>query len=271
MWAYAVNQSTIMLLAAALARLVQVLAVSGAQAITYLVVGLPLANDATGRATAVANALAFPGLALVAFLVLGFVRNLASTADAARNRVAELEQDRSRALIHDLLVYLQLDRFAQADDETRAVMIAQAQAKHEQMRSYVDGTGGTLDLRALIRAVLRLHPGLPISSQVEVGPDVRVPAETLEQLEHALDTVLANAEQHAPGASVVLTARSTIDHLSVTICDDGPGFDAASTRAGFGIREILGRQLARIGGTSMVESAPGAGTVVRITVPLEHP
>jgi signal transduction histidine kinase len=272
MWAYSLNLSTVMLLAAALARPAQVLVVSGAQAITYLAVaGLPLINDATGRATAVANALALPGLALVAFLVVAFVRDLASTADAARKRVAELEQDRSRALIHDLLVYLKLDRFAQADDQTRAVMIAQAQAKHEQMRSYVDGTVGAPSVQARIEAVLRLHPALPISSHVEVSPDVQVPAETLEQLQHALDTALANAEQHAPGANVVLSARSAADHLSVTIRDDGPGFDAASTQAGFGISEIIGRHLAGVGGTGVVESTPGVGTVVRITVPLEQP
>jgi len=247
------------------------LAVSGAQAITYLaVVGLSLINDATGRATAVANALALPGLALVAFLVVGFVRDLASTADAARKRVAELEQERSRALIHDLLVYLRLDRFAQADDKTRAAMIAAALAKHEQMRSYVDGTRSPPSLQARIEAVLRLHPAIPVSSRVEVSPDIHVGAEILEQLEHSLDTALANAEQHAPGANVLVSARSAAGELSVTVRDDGPGFDMASTRAGFGISEILGRQLAGVGGTGVVESVPGSGTVVRITLPLEQ-
>jgi len=271
MWAYSLNLSTLMLLAAALVRVTQVLAVSGAQAITYLaVVGLPLINDATGRATAVANALALPGLALVAFLVVGFVRDLASTADAARKRVAELEQERSRALIHDLLVYLRLDRFAQADDKTRAAMIAAALAKHEQMRSYVDGTRSPPSLQARIEAVLRLHPAIPVSSRVEVSPDIHVGAEILEQLEHSLDTALANAEQHAPGANVLVSARSAAGELSVTVRDDGPGFDMASTRAGFGISEILGRQLAGVGGTGVVESVPGSGTVVRITLPLEQ-
>jgi hypothetical protein len=71
-------------------------------------------------------------------------------ADDARMGIAELEKDRSRALIHDLLVYLRLDRFAQEDNHTRAVMIARAQAKHEQMRSYVDGTGGGPAVRARI-------------------------------------------------------------------------------------------------------------------------
>jgi hypothetical protein len=45
---------------------------------------------------------------------------------------------------------------------------------------------------------------------------------------------------------------------------------AASTLAGFGISEVLGRQLAGMGGTGVVESRPGTGTVVRIMVPLEH-
>jgi two-component sensor histidine kinase len=271
-WAYPVALSTTLLVGTALASLAQALAVSGALSVAYAgTVALPLFGDPALRMTAVVNATTFPGFAALAFLVARFIRELASGADAARKRVAELEQDRSRALIHDLLVYLQLDRFAQADDKTRAVMIAQAQAKHEQMRSYVDGTGGAPGLQARIDAVLRLHPGLPVRSEVEVRPDIELTAETLEQLERALDTALANAEQHAPGANVVLSVRSGTDHLSATVRDDGPGFDAARTPVGFGISEVLGRQLAGVGGTGVVESCPGSGTVVRIKVPVEQP
>jgi len=206
---------------AALVSLRQVLAVSIVMATAYAgVVAIPLFSDAALRMTAAVNSLAFPGFALVAFLVSRFVRDLASAADGARRRVAELEHDRSRALVHDLLVYLRLDRFAQADDHTREVMIAQAQVKHEQMRSY---------------------------------------------------TALANVEQHAPGANVELYVRSEPDHVIVTVRDDGPGFEAATARQGFGIGQVLGRQLAGVGGTGAVESNPGAGTVVRIIVPLEHP
>ena len=271
-WAYPVALSTTLLVGAALASLAQALAVSGALSVGYAAaVAVPLFGDPALRMTTIVNATTFLGFAAVAFLVSRFMRELASGADAARNRVAELEQDRSRALIHDLLVYLRLDRFAEADDRTRAVMVAQARAKHEQMRSYVDGTGGAPDLQARIDAVLRLHPAVPVCRQVEVGPDLRLPAETLDQLERALDTALANAEQHAPGANVVLSVRSGADQLSVTVHDDGPGFDAARTRAGYGISEILGRQLAAAGGTGVVESCPGSGTVVRIMVPVDPP
>ncbi len=271
-WAYPITLSTTVLIGAALSSLAQVLAVSGVVAAAYAAaVAVPLLGDAALRMTTVVNATTFPGFAAVTFLVSRFVRDLASAADTARERVAELEQDRSRALVHDLLVYLRLDRFAEADDQARAVMIAQAQAKHQQMRSYVDGAADTRSLEALVGAVLELHPGLRVRTQVEADRDVRLPEDALEQLERALDTALANVEQHAPGASVVVTVRSELDQVAVTVRDDGPGFDAAATPRGFGIGEVLGRQLAGVGGTGVVQSSPGAGTVVRIMVPREQP
>jgi len=271
-WAYPVTLGTSLLVGAALVRLTQALAVSGVMAVAYAaVVAVPLFSDAALRMTAAVNSLAFPGFALVAFLVSRFVRDLASAADAARKRVADLEQDRSRALVHDLLVYLRLDRFAEADDHTRQVMITQAQAKHEQMRSFVDGTGGPRSVADRVGAVLQLHPGLAVRTQLDSGRAVRLAEDALEQLERALDTALANVEQHAPGASVVLSVRQELGRVAVTVRDDGPGFDEASTPRGFGIGEVLGRQLAGVGGTGVVESSPGAGTVVRIMVPAEQP
>ena len=78
---------------------------------------------------------------------------------------------------------------------------------------------------------------------------------------------LANAEQHAPGASVTVTVQAEGEHVAVTVRDDGPGFDQASRLPGFGIREILGRHLAEVGGRGEIQSVPGGGTQVRIIVP----
>ncbi len=268
MWAYPVTLSTIVLLAVALDRPMRVLATSGALAVIYFgVVALPLDADVPARSTALVNALAFPGFAMVAFFVSSFVRKLADAADSARKRVAELEQDRSRAVVHDLLAYLRLDRFAEADERTRTLMIAQAQAKHDQMRSYVNGASDTRDIEKRMAAVLRLHPGLPINQIVKVEPGFEVPEETLGQLVRALDTALSNVEQHAPGASVMVIVQSDVNDLSVTVSDDGPGFDQASSPPGFGIREILGRQLEEVGGKGEVRSRRDSGTQVRIMVP----
>jgi hypothetical protein len=46
----------------------------------------------------------------------------------------------------------------------------QAQAKHDQMRSYVDGSGGTRDLQEHVNAILRLYPSLAVRRIYAVDP-----------------------------------------------------------------------------------------------------
>lgn len=250
--------------------MVPVLAGAGALTISYAAVTALPAGSAAARMTAIVNSLAYLGFALLAFVVARSVRNLAVAADSARERVAQLEQERSRAVVHQMLSFLQLDRFAAADDRERTLMIAQARAKHRQMRTYVDGTGGASDLQACVDGILELHPALGVRPDMYIEPDVRLRAAALDQLGLALDTALANAEQHAPGARVTVAVRSEADHVLVLVCDDGGGFDPQLQPASFGIGQILGRQLQEIGDRGEVHSVIGEGTQVRITVPRER-
>ena len=272
MWPYPVTLSTVVLLGASFVRWRYVLASSCALALLYVtVMALPLTGDSTGRSTAVVNSLAYPGFAVLAFLFTRFVRRLATIADEARARVAQLEREQGKARVHELLSYLRLDRFAESDEEMRLIMVADAQAKYEEMRSYVYGTDDLGDLDAHMRKALKLHPRLRVRTVVNVDSGAELAEEVLEQLQRALDTALSNAEQHAAGAEVVVSARSEGGQLIVTVRDDGPGFDLASTPRGFGIGEILGRQLEVVGGHGIVDSAPGRGTEVRIIVPTRQP
>jgi signal transduction histidine kinase len=268
MWPYPVTLATVVLLGASLTRWRYVLASSGALALIYVaVMALPLNDDTSGRSTAVVNSLAYPGFAALAFLFTRFVRSLATSADEARARVAELERDQGKARIHELLRYLRLDRFAEADDEMRLIMVREAQAKYEEMHSYVYDTEDLSDFDAHLQKALKLHPSLRVRTVVNVESGTALAEEVLEQLQRALDTALSNAEQHAPGADVVISARSADDHVIVTVRDDGPGFNPASTPPGFGIGKILTRHLEVVGGRGFVNSAPGHGTEVRIVVP----
>jgi signal transduction histidine kinase len=267
-WPVPVTLSTVVLLGASFARWRHVLASSCALALVYVtVMMLPLSGDSLGRSTALVNALAYPGFALLAFFFVRFVRRLATIADEARARVAELEREQGKARIHELLSYLRLDRFAESDEEMRLIMIADAQAKYEEMKSYVYGTDNLGDFDAHLRKALKLHPSLHVRTVVNLDSGAELAEEVLEQLQRALDTALSNAEQHAAGAEVVVSARSEGRQLVVTVRDDGPGFDVASTPQGFGIGEILGRQLEAVGGHGVVDSAPGHGTEVRIILP----
>jgi signal transduction histidine kinase len=267
-WPVPVTLSTVVLLGASFARLRYVLASCCALGLAYLVVmALPLGGDSLGRSTVVVNSFAYPGFAVLAFLFIRFVRRLATVADEARARVAELEREQGKARIHELLSYLRLDRFAEADEGMRLIMIADAQAKYEEMSSFVYGTEDLVDFDAHLRKALKLHPSLRVRPVVNISSGTALAEEVLEQLQRALDTALSNVEQYAAGAEVVVSARSQDGHLVVTVRDNGPGFDPASITPGFGIGEILGRQLAVVGGRGSVDSAPGCGTEVRIIVP----
>jgi signal transduction histidine kinase len=219
----------------------------------------------------VANALAYPGFAIVGFLFTRFVRNLASAADQARQRVAELERERSRAITHDLLPFLRLDHFSDADEQTRTLLVQQAQEKYRQMRAFVDGTDNPGDLDSHLRAVVALHPQLATRAVFDIERQAHLEPEVLEHLIRAVDTALANVAQNAPEAAVVVTAVSGRDEVTVTVHDDGPGFDLTQVELGFGITQILGRQLEEVGGKGTVTSKPGKGTEVTIVLPREGP
>ena len=111
-------------------------------------------------------------------------------------------------------------------------MIADAQAKYEEMKSYVYGTENLGDFNAHMRKALKLHPGLRVRTVVNVDSGAELAEEVLEQLQRALDTALSNAEQHAAGAEVVVSARSEGGQLVVTVRDDGARRPVRSPRPG---------------------------------------
>jgi signal transduction histidine kinase len=57
--------------------------------------------------------------------------------------------------------------------------------------------------------------------------------------------------------------------LAVMVRDDGAGFDPSARSAGFGLLGMRER-LALVHGTLTIESAPGAGTLVRAAIPVRR-
>ena len=83
---------------------------------------------------------------------------------------------------------------------------------------------------------------------------------------------LANAVKHSRGTTVKVELKPAGSRAVVTIADDGQGFDPAAAerrRAGGGLG-LLGitRQARWLAGASSVRSRPGAGTIVRISIPI---
>ncbi|MFM1995925.1 MAG: hypothetical protein RLZZ111_312 [Planctomycetota bacterium] len=103
------------------------------------------------------------------------------------------------------------------------------------------------------------------------GPCAAIPLST--QVRHhlclAIREVLQNVLRHARATQIDFTIDVLPESLAVAIRDDGVGFEAGRPLGPDqdGLANIRAR-LAELGGRAAIDSVPGAGTCVRLTVPL---
>lgn len=90
---------------------------------------------------------------------------------------------------------------------------------------------------------------------------------------HALQRIvqesLLNATKHAAARTVRVTLTYFADEVGVDVSDDGGGFDADGEGDGFGLRAMAWRAES-LGGTLVIESGRGQGTVVAAVLPAPH-
>jgi signal transduction histidine kinase len=73
--------------------------------------------------------------------------------------------------------------------------------------------------------------------------------------------------RHARASRAGLTLSYLDDVVLLDIRDDGVGFDPGAGGAGFGLGSMRQR-VAEAGGTLEIESAPGQGTAIAVSVPM---
>jgi signal transduction histidine kinase len=78
---------------------------------------------------------------------------------------------------------------------------------------------------------------------------------------------LTNVVKHARAERVDLTVGATNGRLTVSVRDDGVGFDTGAASPGFGLVGMRER-LAMVGGKLEIDSTPGIGTELRAELPL---
>lgn len=111
---------------------------------------------------------------------------------------------------------------------------------------------------------LRTHVESTVRVQAGRVADTAVAAALLRVAQEAL----ANVERHAQASELVVTLDVVGAHASLTIEDDGRGFDPATVRRGLGLDGMRDR-IELLGGKLEIRSAPGAGCrVVASGVPL---
>jgi signal transduction histidine kinase len=155
-----------------------------------------------------------------------------------------------------------------------------ARATLADVRQYMgalrqSGSGGLSLPSTVARLIddLKRQTGLPVE-MAELGTERELPAETQRAVIRIVGEALRNVAQHAAAKHATVTIRYEEREVVVTITDDGAGFDpdgAAVTAEAGGHFGLVGmrERAAAAGGTLEVESAAGAGTTVRATLPYE--
>ena len=157
-----------------------------------------------------------------------------------------------------------------AADRDLALLEENARIALTETRSLVAATSpAALDDGGIAPALERLAQRFIRETGIEVG----VETETASHLERANEVVLlrcaqeglANVRKHS-GASIVSLRLSVAAHgTTLTISDNGSGFDPASAGQGYGLSGMRDR-LALVGGALDLETSP-AGTRLIITLP----
>ncbi|MBO1331270.1 sensor histidine kinase [Streptomyces sp. VRA16 Mangrove soil] len=267
---------------------------AGAAIASYLGHGGPLNAGAfigplLGAAVAVATVLGYQALYRESEsrrrLIEELIATRAELADAERTAGTLAERERLAREIHDTLaqglssIQLLL-RAAGRDlpaDSPVAAHIEQARATAQdnlaEARRFVRAlTPPDLENGSLSGALQRLcttAPGVAARFTTS-GTPLELPTPYEVALLRIAQSALGNTVRHAHARRAEITLSFMETSVALDVVDDGDGFDpdhAASGDGGFGLPAMRARVRA-LGGTFTVESAPGEGTAVAVTLPL---
>jgi len=112
--------------------------------------------------------------------------------------------------------------------------------------------------------------GLPVDVELDEGLG-EVPPRIGAELLRVVQEACANVARHADATRIVIRLSRDGRNLLLAVSDNGIGFEASrhqgGQRQGFGLTSMRER-VEGLGGRLEIESAPSAGTTVRVSVPL---
>lgn len=223
--------------------------------------------------------------------------DLASIAvTSARMRESErqgavlAERERIARELHDSLAqvlgvtHLRLRALGSSEDvrETLATATELTELADLCEESYRDVREAILDLREAsrtdrnlldsLRAYLEKYShqcGIEASLETSPGHDLVLPPRSEIQVIRVIQEALTNVRKHSGATSAVVRITQMDGTATFVVEDDGRGFDKTETlldRDGFGLHSMRER-LELIGGTLLIDSAPGRGTRIVAKVP----
>jgi two-component system sensor histidine kinase UhpB len=243
--------------------------------------------DRPGRRLSGINPLSSEGQALAQAFNAMLDRLESARREAARTALAAQEGERLRVAreLHDEIgqtltaVTIQAERAADGDPALAP----------EALRRVVDDVRGSLDEVRRIARELRpealddLGLGnalIALCNRVNAqdGPRVRrelqgelpaLPPEVELVVYRIAQEGITNALRHSRADSVTVSLTADAETVTLSVADDGEGLPAQLPRGTSGIAGMRERALL-VGGRLSIESRPGQGTKVRLTIPADR-
>lgn len=118
-----------------------------------------------------------------------------------------------------------------------------------------------------LAAAYRTRLGITVNTALR---PVSLSAQAEQALLRITQEALSNAARHADATILRLDLASQEQHATLTITDNGQGFEPGTgdTQHGVGLRSMRER-VQELGGSFIIESAPGQGTRVLVSLPQE--
>jgi len=192
-----------------------------------------------------------------------------------RTRLAREIHDGLGGTLSSLIIQAEYLQSLATDDSLRSEigeLKSSAEESIEELRRSLTMMRDDFDLVRGVEDACRKFeartPGLKIGFRRE-GNELPVGPESALAMFRVLQESLANVVKHAQASTVEVTLRFDAQTCSLLVADDGQGFDTtkSSPVGHYGLLNIRERAQ-RIGGTASVDSSPGKGTRVFLSVPL---
>ena len=214
-----------------------------------------------------ATAITIVGIATV--LGPWLARVAQEAAAERRQRIRAQEREAMAAHLHDSVLQTLALIQRNAEDPRRTVTLARQQERELRAWLYGGADARATTLASAIRA---------IEDEVEASYDVRVEVvvvgdspmdERLTGFTAAVREACINAAKHSGVDEMAVYVELAGDSVEAFVRDRGAGFDPTEAQPDRrGIAHSIVARLARIGGAAVIESAPGAGTEVHLTLPV---
>jgi signal transduction histidine kinase len=121
---------------------------------------------------------------------------------------------------------------------------------------------------AIARAAEEVAGRAGATVRMQLAPEVKVPGPARDDLVRIVREAVTNATRHGGARRLTINLDERSDGITLTVGDDGSGFEPArlNGRSGFGLISMRERA-EQLGGEFSVVSYPGGGTVVTVRLP----